>query len=221
MRHPAAIARPAVARRLLQVPLVHAPGSDLNGVSAVSDQIRHIARQAFLMQIQAANAIVMTRSNGVRVPGFEVVSEQMRELSRELGSCLAALRGATVLWLRVVSREVALARSLEILAVTARCSPAAARAAQPVLARVQAERLADRATELARRRFVVVLDDARRLAATGCVLARTAKLEAVYGNGIAGQLAEAAGSFTALADSVDEAVRAIARRMIGGAQRYV
>ncbi|HET9622034.1 MAG TPA: hypothetical protein VFP84_11750, partial [Kofleriaceae bacterium] len=71
-------------------------------MAAVSDQIRYIARQAFLMQLQATNAMVTTRANGVRVPGFEVVAGQMRELSHELVHCLAALRTATAGWLAAV-----------------------------------------------------------------------------------------------------------------------
>jgi len=188
-------------------------GSDLSRVAAVSDQIRHIARQAFLMQLHAINAIVLTRSHGVSVPGFEVVSEQMRQLSRELGDCLAHLRIATVQWLRVVSHEAARERSIAILAVAADASAPSARKVAPVLARLQAEAAASTATGATRRAFVALLDDARQLAATGCVLARTAKLEATYGEALAGSLAESAASFTELADSVDEAVRTIARRL--------
>jgi hypothetical protein len=194
---------------------VHASssGSDLNRVAAVSDQIRHIARQAFLMQLHAINAIVMTRSHGVRVPGFEVVSEQMRQLSRELGDCLGELRSATVRWLRVVSHQAASDRSIAILELTAAADPRSARVIAPVLARLRAEDDTGATTGATQRAFVALLDDARRLAATGCVLARTAKLEATYGDALAGSLAESAASFTELADSVDDSVRTIARRL--------
>jgi len=194
-------------------------GADLNGVAAVSDQIRRLGRQAFLMQLHATNAMVMSSSHGVRVPGFAIVSQQMRELSTELGNCLTELRGATLRWLSVVSHQVGRARSIEILQATARLTPVAGAAARPVLGRLRTEHAADAPPRLAQRAFILVLDDARRLASTGCVLARTAKLEATYGDRIAGTLAEAAASFTELADSVDEAVRAIARRLTAAARR--
>ncbi|HET7502675.1 MAG TPA: hypothetical protein VFK02_16755 [Kofleriaceae bacterium] len=195
---------------------VSSSGSDLGRVAAVSDQIRRIARQAFLMQLHAINAIVMTRSHGVRVPGFEVVSEQMRQLSRELGDCLGQLRTATVQWLRTVSHQVADERSIAILEHASAASPASARVIAPVLARLGADDATAAANRATRRAFVQLLDDARQLAATGCVLARTAKLEATYGDTLAVSLAEAAASFTELADSVDESVRTIARRLSDG-----
>lgn len=173
------------------------------------------------MQLHATNAIVMSRSHGIRVPGFEVVSEQMRQLSKELGGCLAELRNATVRWLRVVSHQVANERSTKILEISARATAVAGAVIRPVLARLEDDTGANAAARAARRAFITVLDDARQLAATGCVLARAAKLEATYGNGIAGKLAEAAGSFTELADSVDEAVRAIARRLSAGQWRML
>lgn len=191
-------------------------GNDLNRVAVVSDQIRHIASQAFLMQLHATNAMVTTRSQGVRVPGFEVVSEQMRQLSRELGTCLGELRTATVRWLEVVSHRAAAERALTALEQTMQMSPAAARAVATVLVDVRAGLEVDHTGVAARRAFMAVLDDARRLAATGCILARTAKLEAVYGDSLAMQLAESASSFTELADSVDESVRTIARRLADG-----
>jgi hypothetical protein len=160
--------------------------------------------------------MVLTRSHGVRVPGFEVVSEQMRQLSRELGTCLQELRTATVRWLGVVSHHVASERTIRTLEAAGRMSPAAEAAVRVVLARVRDEAEASNTSAAARRTFVTVLDDARQLAATGCVLARTAKLEATYGAGLAVQLAESAASFTDLADSVDESVRTIARRLTDG-----
>ncbi len=191
-------------------------GRDLHAVASISHQIRHIAKQSFLMQIHAANAIVMSRSHGVHVPGFEVVSEQMRQLSKELGGCLSRLREATVRWLGVVSRQVADQRSRDVLALAATTTPAAGAAVAPALARLATERAE---IVVARRAFVAVLDDARSAAATGCVLARTAKLEATYGQSIAAKLTEAAAAFTELADSVDDAVRAIARSLTSTERR--
>jgi len=186
--------------------------SILLGAAAVSDQIRHISQRAFLMQLHATNALVMTRSRGIRVPGFETVSEQMGQLSRELGAALAVLRGATVAWLRVVSHDVATERTLAAYDSTARMSPAAARAIAPIIARIAAEHASSTDTPRARRAFAVALDEVRQLAAIGCVLARTARLEATDGGGLAESLGEAANEFAVLADAVDDSVRTIARR---------
>lgn len=190
-----------------------ASGNDLNRAAAVSDQIRHITRQAFLMQLHATNAMVRTRSRGVRVPGFEVVADQMRQLSRELVACLDELSTATARWLEEMCRRAADERSLVTLALAARMSRRSERAVEPVLAAVRGRAQSGGARSSSHRRFLAVLDDARQLAATGCILARTAKLEATYGAELAVQLAESAAAFTELADSVDGSVRTIARRL--------
>jgi len=190
-------------------------------MAAVSDQIRQLAHQGLSMQLHATNARVMTRSSTTRVPGFEVVSEQMRQLSRELGACLNDLRAVTVRWLSVVSHQLVRDREVATLMRAAATSPVADQAVQRVLSRLALASDDGAAATSARRAFTAVLDEARRLAATGCVIARTAKLEATYGGALAVPLAEAAAEFTVLADCVDEAVRTIARRLTdsrGGAQ---
>lgn len=147
------------------------------------------------------------------MPGFEAVSTQMGELSKELAACLVRLRAATVSWLRVISTRVASDREIAALDLTRKANEATARAVTPVLARLTAHAEADLSMRGAHRLLVGTLDEARRLASTACVLARAAKLEAVYGGTVADALTEAASSFTELADSVDEAVRTIARRL--------
>lgn len=189
------------------------PGAQLHRVAAVSAQIRELSRQAGMMQMHATNAIISARSQGTHVPGFEVVSDQMRQLSRALVACLKELRTANVGWLAVVSRAVAHERAVAALAETARASPRAARAVEAILPRVRDEDGERRSAVAARRAFGRVLDDARQLAATGCVLSRTAKLEATHGGALADKLAHTAEDFSVLADSVNEAVRTIARRL--------
>lgn len=186
--------------------------NDLKRIAAVSDQIRLLGRQAFLMQLHATNAMVSTRSTGASVPGFEVVAQQMRELSHALSACLGALRGAMAHWLQAASQRSAHERSVAMVALAVEGSAAGARVAKPILARLRNAE-ASRAGVAALRAFTAVLEEARQLAATGCIIARTAKLEATYGGAIADQLGDSAKAFTELADSVDDSVRTIARRV--------
>jgi hypothetical protein len=183
--------------------------SELVRAAAVSAQIQHIHRRSFLMQLHATNAMVITRSRGIAVPGFEAVSHQMKDLSRELVACLAVLRAATVRWVSGVSRRVAHDRQVAMLEQATAALPKPSATLTAILDRLRAVT----PSESALHELLVTLDDARRLAATGCVLARTAKLEAVYGGTLRDALSEAAAAFTELADSVDTSVRAIARRL--------
>lgn len=186
--------------------------SVLANAAAVSDQIRRISEQAFAMQLHATNATITTRSRGVTVPGFETVAQQMGALSRELTACLARLRAATVQLLRALCTEVARRREVALLAHAMSRTAVAARAVAPILARLRARADDDPRMRRALRAFGDILDDARQLAATGCVLARTAKLEATDGGALAPLLADVAGEFAELADAVDQAVRTIARK---------
>lgn len=185
--------------------------ADLGRAVEISKRMQEISAESFLMQLQATNAIVMTRSRGINVPGFEAVSEQMGQVSRELGQQLAALRECTTTWVNAVSTQVGLSREVSMLTAARDVAPHMRERVEEVVAPLR-ERLFERAdTERHRRSFVLALDDVRRTAATGCVLARTAKIEAAYGDVLADVLAETASTFTQLADSVDESVRTIAR----------
>lgn len=190
----------------------HADDSELVRAAVISDRIHLLHRQSYLMKLRASNAMVITRSRSTRVPGFEVVSAQMGTLSRELAGTLDALRGATQAWVAAVSRDMAARRQVNLLALAAAATPECARRISPVTTRLR-ERASG--TPPALRALTLHLDDARRLAATACVLARTAKIEAVYGGTLAENLLGAAAEFTELADSVDAAVRAISRNLEG------
>lgn len=189
-----------------------ADDSELRRAAVISDRIRLLHRQSYLMKLRASNAMVITRSRSTRVPGFEVVSAQMSTLSRELAGTLDALRTSTQAWVAAVSREMAARRQVNLLELAATAGDECARRIAPVLATL-CQRTS--AMPAALRTLTFHLDDARRLAATACVLARTAKIEAVYGGTLAQNLLTAAAEFTELADSVDAAVRAITRNLEG------
>jgi hypothetical protein len=187
--------------------------SELRRAAVISERIRLLHRQSYVMKLRASNAMVITRSRSTRVPGFEVVSAQMGALSRDLAATLDALRATTMVWVSAVSKEMADARQVTLLVHAAAASAVCAERIAPVV-----QRLRERASgaRSALRALTLHLDDARQLAATGCVLARTAKIEAVYGGVLAETLLEAAEEFTVLADSVDESVRAIVRHLETG-----
>jgi hypothetical protein len=185
-------------------------GADLGGAAVVSDQIRQIHIRSLEMHLHAMNAIVATRSRGIDVPGFATVASQMQVFSRDLEHCLSQLRDAVVRWVGVISQQVARDRRRAVFAAAAAASDASARAIAR-LAHVPDPTLASR-TQV-QRELVSLLDNARQLAVTGCVLARAAKLEAVHGGALAAWLISAAEGFKVLADAVDESVRAIAKRV--------
>ncbi|MCE9572673.1 MAG: hypothetical protein K8W52_05910 [Deltaproteobacteria bacterium] len=187
--------------------------NDLGRAVEISEDLKRLGIDAFLMRLEATNAIIRTRSRGVNVPGFEAVAEQMGHLSRDLSACVAQLRVRIVPWIRAVSAGLSLERELGTLALAAAAAPHAQAMITAVMRPLEAERLSRDDAERARRELAASLDDARDLAATGCVVARTAKLEATYGGALADALAETAAAFTTLADAVDEAVRSIARRL--------
>lgn len=177
----------------------------------IGTRIQGIARQAFEMQLEATNAIVVTRSRGVAVPGFEAVAEQMGVVSRQLAQEVGPLRVATSAWIGVVSAQIRDAREIAMLEAAARAAPAMETTVARVVAPLRAHLTERAAIERARRAFARAIDDVHHTVATGCVLARTAKIEAAYGAALVQILAETAERFTLLADTLDESVRTIAR----------
>lgn len=202
------------------MPAVATPqASDLTSAVEISNRIREISHEAFLMRLEATNAIVMTRSRGILVPGFEAVSEQMGQISRELVGELQALHAATTAWIHAVSSQVGLAREVATLKMTRDAAPHAAAIVERVMRPLERQLTESAAIEVERRKFMRALDDVRTRASSGCVLARTAKIEASYGGELADVLGETAATFTELADRVDESVRTIARWISGSTRR--
>lgn len=184
--------------------------SDLTRVVDVSERIKELSRDAAQMRIQAMNARVQTRSAGATVPGFEMVSIHMSDLSQDLDGSARRLRDLTVEWVRAVSGLVGCDRQRDLLrAVDAGAAPAAVAAA---CARNDAQRgaLTDHVARC-RRAFLTELEDAERMSALGCMLASSAKIEATYGGSIADRLGATAGTFAQVARDVHDAVTHLIR----------
>ncbi len=192
--------------------------SDLARAVDISNRIQTIARQTFEMRLQATNAVVMTRSRGVAVPGFDAVARQMGDTSCQLAREIEPLRVATVAWIRCVSARIRVARELAMLDLARIAAPADADRIERITRPLRARLSSRDDSEQERRAFMCAVDDVRQTVSAGCVLARTAKIEAAYGGDISASLEETASTFTQIADAIDESVRTITR-WIGTSQR--
>lgn len=169
----------------------------------LNEQIKRVVALAFKVNLMALNAIILARRAGVAARGFGVLSDELRRFSRELEGAMADLRRLT--WDAVSAVTVRL-KHARVTRVLQRCAVGEARAA--VLARSRIERRSDAARDenrrlhRIRRALAAAIDDADRIGLMGGVLARTARIEAAYGQGFREQFAGVASEF-------DEAIQSI------------
>jgi len=169
----------------------------------LNEQIKRVVALAFKVNLMALNAIILARRAGVAARGFGVLSDELRRFSRELEGAMTGLRQLTwdavsAVTLRLKHGHVT--RVLQLCALGG--GRAAALAADRIGHRADAAAEEDRRLRRIRRTLAAAIADADRIGLMGGVLARTARIEAAYGQGFREQFAGVAAEF-------DEAIQSI------------
>lgn len=165
--------------------------SDLRRVIALSEEVKAVADVSRGLCLEAINAMLVSRRAGDGVKGFGVVSTELRRYSADLETLMRGLVADIATLVHSVanlSREDNLHRQL------ARAHAACGDCAGMARAMARVELAARRAAEANARDWRKVLagiERSVRLCDTGRALARGAKIEAVYGGGMSGDLTQA------------------------------
>lgn len=184
--------------------------SRLGRTVQVNEEIKQVIRVSFQVNLMALNAILLARRAGGAAMGFRVLSTELREFIRELQATMLRLQEVTGEAVRGVTEDTRQGRVQGLLqrarSMTDPGAPAAA-TLQSVL-RGRAEADVERRRDLARTMAALGshVQDAARLGEFGAILARTAKIEAVYGGKFAPSLTQVAVDF-------DETIRDILESM--------
>ena len=184
--------------------------TDLLRIVRINEEIKAVVGVAFKINIMALNAIFLAKRAGTAALGFGVLSNELRVFSQDLRTCMGAL---SALIHRCVT-EVSVV--LQDIRHTRLLSEAVADLANPALAAVVRRReLAngDHQTRLSslRRQLQRALEDAFQLVELGGVLAKSAKIEAAYGQGFAGALAQVSGEFDGIVEEIRSSLQALQR----------
>jgi methyl-accepting chemotaxis protein len=184
-------------------------GADLLRIVSINEQIKRVVGVSFKINIMALNAIFLAKRAGTAALGFGVLSNELRVFSQELRDCMSGLNGlihASVNEVSIILRNGRQDRLLAELARGATVSPLVA----GVLERRNAERMAhDRRLADLRRQLKRALEDAFQLVELGGVLAKSAKIEAAYGQGFAASLAQVSSEFDDIVEEIRGALESL------------
>lgn len=178
-------------------------GVDLLCIVRINEEIKAVVGVAFKINIMALNAIFLAKRAGTAARGFGVLSNELRVFSQDLRDGMSALTAhihACVTEVSVVLQDI---RHTALLRQAVEQSSAACGRAVLAGRDVENERHAERLARL-RKQLRAALDDAFRMVELGGVLAKSAKIEAAYGQSFAVPLAQVSGEF----DGVVEEIRA-------------
>ena len=178
-------------------------GVDLMRIVRINEEIKSVVNVAFKINIMALNAIFLAKRAGTAARGFGVLSNELRVFSQDLRDCMSSLSGLVHACVDDVSRMLQDIRHTRLLrqAVATSSKPefAAVLAAREIENERHAQSFAGQRRQLKRS-----LEDAFRMVELGGVLAKSAKIEAAYGQSFAVPLSQVSGEF----DGVVEEIRA-------------
>lgn len=185
-------------------------GADLLRIVRINEEIKAVVNVAFKINIMALNAIFLAKRAGAAARGFGVLSQELRVFSQDLRDCMASLNGLIYGCVSEVSRMLQDIRQTRLLRQAVDMSPVAQLSA--VLAARQA-RNEQHAESLARQRkqLKMVLEDAFRMVELGGVLAKSAKIEAAYGQSFAVPLAQVSGEFDGIVEEIRASLESLRR----------
>ena len=176
-------------------------GTDLLRIVRINEEIKMVVSVAFKINIMALNAIFLAKRAGTAALGFGVLSNELRVFSQDLRTCMQSLTGLIHACVNEVSVMLQNLRYTRLVREAAELAPHSRAGA---ILRRREEELQRRNESLStvRRQLRRALEDAFRLVELGGVLAKSAKIEAAYGQGFAGSLAQVSGEFDGIVEEI-------------------
>lgn len=185
-------------------------GVDLLRIVRINEEIKSVVGVAFKINIMALNAIFLAKRAGTAARGFGVLSNELRVFSQDLRDCMSSLTGLIHGCVNEVSLVLQDARHTRLLRQAVEMAPT------PQISRVLAaresenDRHSERLTSL-RKQLKGALEDAFRMVELGGVLAKSAKIEAAYGQSFAVPLAQVSGEFDEIVEEIRRSLEALRR----------
>ena len=176
-------------------------GVDLLRIVRINEEIKSVVNVAFKINIMALNAIFLAKRAGTAARGFGVLSNELRVFSQDLRDCMSSLTGLVHGCVNDVSLMLQDIRHTRLLREAVALSQGAQIAAVLARREVENER---HATSLARQRKQLkrALEEAFRMVELGGVLAKSAKIEAAYGQSFAVPLGQVSGEFDGIVEEI-------------------
>ena len=182
---------------------------DLLRIVRINEEIKMVVNVAFKINIMALNAIFLAKRAGTAALGFGVLSNELRVFSQDLRQCMQSLTSlihSCVAEVSVVLQDIRYTRLLrQAMELAPQCAQARA-----IVARRE-ERNDGHTQQLSayRRQLKRALEDAFQLVELGGVLAKSAKIEAAYGQSFAVPLAQVSGEFDGIVEEIRRSLESL------------
>lgn len=186
-------------------------GTDLLRIVHINEEVKRVIAVSVKINIMALNAIFLAKRAGTAALGFGVLSNELRVFSQDLRHCMGALNNLIHSCVYQVTAGLRSIRFVRLLGEAAKLAPQ-----QAAVARVlqhheeENERRAEKLTAL-RRQLKSALEDAFQMVELGGVLAKSAKIEAAYGQSFAPSLAQVSGEFDAVVEEIRGSLQSLRR----------
>ena len=185
-------------------------GVDLLRIVRINEEIKLVVGVAFKINIMALNAIFLAKRAGTAARGFGVLSNELRVFSQDLRDCMGSLTSLIHGCVNEVSLVLQDIRHTRLLRQAAQMSPksqaVAVLAARDLKNARQVQKMASLRKQLKR-----ALEDAFQMVELGGVLAKSAKIEAAYGQSFAVPLAQVSGEFDTIVEEIRASLESLRR----------
>lgn len=185
-------------------------GVDLLRIVRINEEIKTVVNVAFKINIMALNAIFLAKRAGTAARGFGVLSNELRVFSQDLRDCMAALTKLIHGCVNEVSLVLQDIRHTRLLRQAVELSPVVRMADVLATREIENDQHLQRLASL-RKQLKRALEDAFQMVELGGVLAKSAKIEAAYGQSFAVPLAQVSGEFDGIVEEIRTSLESLRR----------
>lgn len=185
-------------------------GQDLLRIVRINEQIKVVVGVSFKINIMALNAIFLAKRAGTAALGFGVLSNELRVFSQDLRTCMASLTTLIHDCVNEVSVVLQDIRHTRLLREAAEMAPDS-QAVRVLAAREAENEKHDQQLASLRKQLKRALEDAFQMVELGGVLAKSAKIEAAYGQTFAVPLAQVSGEFDGIVEEIRSSLESLRR----------
>ncbi len=188
----------------------HRADLDLLSIVRINEEIKMVVAVSFKINIMALNAIFLAKRAGTAALGFGVLSNELRVFSQDLRTCMDSLTVLIHDCVNEVSLVLQDIRFSRLLREASEMSPHYP--TQAVLKKREAENQVHvRALSTLRLQLKRALEDAFQMVELGGVLAKSAKIEAAYGQAFAPSLAQVSSEFDGIVEEIRGSLESLRR----------
>lgn len=166
---------------------------DFHRMVETNEEIKRIVRVSNAVNMAALNAMFIAKKAGQSAIGFGVVSADLRVFSKQLDVVMNGLTGQIFALLSEVSGHARQRKTYRSHLAASRGSDNSSRYLAALLGSLE-RAMAQKKSEIqsSQAQLIAGLGRARKLCGMGVAISRAAKIEAVYGNALAGGLRQVA-----------------------------